>query len=543
MRVKCRPPLRSLTGQLALAVVAASLSFSGCQTPAVDHSAAVATGFNANHMPAADRSNATSPGAPSDTTASAGCEAKSSATPTSASSNESLIVENLNLGHREAALNRLEQAAAYYRRVLEIQPDNAVANHRLAVIADKQHDYARAEHYYLTALHREPRDADLLSDLGYSYMLQGRRGESERCLTAATQLDPSHGKALHNLSLLYAANGDYDRSFDALRRAVGDSQARIKIATLFPNGRPQSNDKEAVVASFQPMDSSEGSAPAAINVANPTSPASPSPVAAAGTTPTAPSSRSLDGRVPDNEINDRFAAIDRESPPTPSMASSGPAATTNSPQTAMPANGGAPAQAAPGTDPLSSMPLWSPGGSTLQTGKPPSAFEFDNPQPATAQAPPPQRPRIVATDVTPADDNSKSPTIVSRRDALSAFDAELQKEKANGTSRTNSNGTATRDPLIVDRTQDFSTDPSDPTKPAVSGSHPPPFNPAPSIQIQPRSNPAPLFEPLEDFGPGNDFAPGDKPGVPAWTGTNGGTAAPAANGSSGGPVIRPGSSN
>ena len=120
------------------------------------------------------------------------------------------------------------------------------------MIADKKRDFARAEHYYLTALRHDSRNPDLLGDLGYSYLLQGRREESERYLLAATRIDPTHSKALHNLSLLYAMNGDYDRSFDALRRAVGESEARVKIARLFPNGRPAATDGETMIATFEP---------------------------------------------------------------------------------------------------------------------------------------------------------------------------------------------------------------------------------------------------------------------------------------------------
>lgn len=528
MRVNCRIPRRSLTGPFAMGVVAACLLFSGCQTPPFDHADTASTGFNANHMPTTDRQIASTAGAPSTTTSTAASETSSPATPSSAAGNDALVVENLNLGHREAALNRLEQAEAYYRRVLEIQPDNSVANHRLAVIADKKHDYARAEHYYLTALQREPRNPDLLSDLGYSYLLQGRRQDSERCLVAATGLDPSHAKALHNLSVLYAMNNDYDRSFDALRRAVGESEARVKIASLFPKGRPDTGDKEAVVASFQPMDSSGFGPAAGQPVTN-----------AAGSKPPDSIPRYASGRVPDSEINDRFAAIDQEQTPASVSTSTGIAPTSGAPQTAMAANGGAPAQAAPGTDPLASMPLWSPGGSTLPTGKPPSAFEFDDPHAVSAQAPP-QRPRVVATDITPADDNLRSPTILSRRDALSAFDAELEKEKAAGGGHVESNPAAARDPLIVDRTQ---TLPGDASKPPAGATSPAPFDSTSPIRIEPRSTPAPLFEPLDDFGPGNDFAPSDKAAVPQWPGTNGGAAAPAGNSSDAGPVIRPGSSN
>ena len=162
------------------------------------------------------------------------------------------IAEDLNRAHREAALHHDEQAEIYYRRVLERQPDQPVANHRLAVLADRRKDFATSEALYLTALRSDGKNPDLLNDLGYSYFLQGRRQESERWLLAATQINPTHERALRNLSRLYAAMGDYDRSLEALKRAVGAAEARIQIARLFPNGRPEVADGDTVIASFEP---------------------------------------------------------------------------------------------------------------------------------------------------------------------------------------------------------------------------------------------------------------------------------------------------
>jgi Flp pilus assembly protein TadD len=558
MRVSFRLPHRLRTGQLALAVVATFVLFTGCQTPPFEHVDSACTGFNANHMPTGDPPNASTASTSSTTAASttaasttaasttaAASETSSSGTSTTATGNEALIVENLNLGHREAALNRLDQAEAYYRRVLELQPDNSVANHRLAVIADKKHDYARAEHYYLTALQREPRNPDLLSDVGYSYLLQGRREDSERCLIAATRLDPAHAKALHNLSLLYASNGDYDRAFDALRRALGENEARAQIARLFPKGRPQTNDKDAMVASFQPMESSDRGPATTVDAGDVTATTTNAPTMnAPPLAPQASSSRSAGGRIPDDEINDRFAAIDRESPPV-SQSTALPSAPANGAPAATSSNGtdAAPVSAVPGADPLASMPLWSPGGSSAQKGKPPSAFEFDGSQPAPAQAPQPQRPRVVATEISPVEDSSKSPMILSRRDALTAFDAELQKETAVGGGHTASNGAAAGGPLIVNGNQQISGAAANPGKPTGDGSSPPPFSATTPMQIQPRTTPMPLFEPLDDFGPGNDFGPNDKVTVPTWPGTNGQGTAPAGNSAEAGPVIHPGSPN
>lgn len=366
-----------------------------------------------------------------------------------------LVAQNLSRGHREAAMNRPEQAEFYYRRVLDLEPENSAAHHRLAVIADKRRDYGLAERHYLAALRGDAKNPDLLSDLGYSYFLQGRHEECQRYLLTATRLDPSHSKALHNLSLVYASQGDYDRSFDALRRAVGESEARSKIARLFPNGRSKTPDAETVVASFQAAKPVEDKSllpagpadRAATSELLPHSSDALPPIPRTFMQPghvqsdpafghaTAPRGISLD-RVPDSQINDVFAAIDRETPAESRATQSEPAATdsadlpkaTTAP--ASPSTDGrvsqrvassvralsrdsnvepervAPTppraryefrelQAPPGADPLASMPLW-PSGEDRRQRRP------DPAPPSTTDDSPSATPQVRTTDPQPS---------------------------------------------------------------------------------------------------------------------------------------------
>jgi Flp pilus assembly protein TadD len=575
MRLTRRWQHRSRAGLIALATLSACALTAGCQGPPFEHVDGASTTFNANHIPTVDgQASAAASGSHAETSATAAGDSAKLPPQSSAVGNDALIVENLNLGHREAALNRLDQAEVYYRRVLEIQPNNATANHRLAVIADKNRDFARAEHYYLTALRRDARDPDLLSDLGYSYLLQGRREDSERCLLAATRLDPSHPKALHNLSLLYAMSGDYDRSFDALRRAVGEDEARVKIARLFPNGRPQSAKGDAMIASFQPWEPRDGGSPAPVDAAavnsatadstTATQMTAPQPATASsepGTVATfdsnaapptaAPPARvpsAASGRVPDSEINEIFAAIDREPPQDQPAGSTVPA-----PAAVLPAPAGAPGagsassdtaplQAKPGADPLASMPMWSPPAASLSPPqKSAAAFELDDAAPSPAPAT--QHPRAIATGIMPASDSSSSPRGSDQGDAMSQFEAELKKDKPANGGLTNSNGAIAREPLIVARPSNVPSGGGDQAKPVDDGTWPAPYGSAPPIRIEPRSNPAALFEPVEGFGPTNDFAPGDNGSTPAWPITNGSAAPPSGNATASGPVIRPRPSN
>ncbi|QDT38943.1 tetratricopeptide repeat protein [Stratiformator vulcanicus] len=106
------------------------------------------------------------------------------------------------------------------------------AHHRLAVAADLQGDFAAADHHYDAALRERPQDADLLSDIGYSYLLRSDYPASERYLHTALSIEPHHERAAHNLSLLYAKLGDFGRAESVLSAIVSPAEIRTRMAVL-----------------------------------------------------------------------------------------------------------------------------------------------------------------------------------------------------------------------------------------------------------------------------------------------------------------------
>jgi Tfp pilus assembly protein PilF len=407
------------------------------------------------------------------------------------------ITEQLNRGHRETAAKHYEQAEVCYRSVLELEPDNAIANHRLAVLADRRGDFATSEKCYLIALKREPNDPDLLSDLGYSYLLQGRPTESERCLFAALRANPLHQKARDNLGLLYAKQGDRERAFEMVKRSVGEAEARSRLAQFFPPAQPAVRAEDTFTASFSPASSPAAAADVKPAAATPlpdvaqSSPSPPRAVEPAGTADQSPLERQIalmmeqerqraiqerlkreagasqiappaqvpapretlttsidtepvphpaarplpasdivnvdrsaepvasppvvpSGRVPDDRINDAFAAIDREG--TENAGAPSPPADNAPSQDNAPAQSVAPtpwrnptAEAtthfAPqqSTNPLASMPLWPAQSPT----RPAAAFQGTtsaatmSPSAEVAPPAPVARPKIVVAPTPP----------------------------------------------------------------------------------------------------------------------------------------------
>jgi tetratricopeptide (TPR) repeat protein len=224
----------------------------GCQGPQLDRLDGSTSTYSSGE-PIVDNGPPPAHPAAHDSSAATGADELAQARPI----NEAAIAENLNSGHREAALNHDAEAEAYYRKALDLDPDNPLANHRLAILADRRSDFAVSERCYLKALSHEPNNADLLSDLGYSYFLQGRTRESERCLQAAVRANPLHQMALENLSLLYAKLGDRERTFEVLKRSLGESAARTRLAQLFPPNRAAVPEDETFTASFAPFSAHE----------------------------------------------------------------------------------------------------------------------------------------------------------------------------------------------------------------------------------------------------------------------------------------------
>ena len=74
-----------------------------------------------------------------------------------------------------------------FQAVLDGDPNSAAALQGMGIVADLSQDWPAAEHYYSRALSFKPNDADLINNLGYSYLLQNRLAEATQTLTARSR--------------------------------------------------------------------------------------------------------------------------------------------------------------------------------------------------------------------------------------------------------------------------------------------------------------------------------------------------------------------
>lgn len=168
-----------------------------------------------------------------------------------AATDESMVLNELNLAYDADRVGNFEKAQGYYQRVLARDPNNFEALHRLGILEDKKQNFPAAESYYLSALKLDPSNSDLLSDIGYSYMLQGRDDYGERYLREALKYQPGHVRSLDHLGWFYGRTGQYDQALALFRMTGSEAQAQLKFAQLFPDVDPSQTVTQASVAPKQ----------------------------------------------------------------------------------------------------------------------------------------------------------------------------------------------------------------------------------------------------------------------------------------------------
>lgn len=131
-----------------------------------------------------------------------------------------------------------DDARIQYETVLSLEPHHATAHHMLGRISDLSGKFDESERHYLEALSANREDGYLLSDLGFSYLLQGRLDEARTYLTQAITHEPDLAIAKVNLAAVYAYGGDQRGALAWLRQVGSEQQAQETLASITSKPAP-----------------------------------------------------------------------------------------------------------------------------------------------------------------------------------------------------------------------------------------------------------------------------------------------------------------
>jgi Flp pilus assembly protein TadD len=137
-----------------------------------------------------------------------------------------------------------EQAEQMYCALLQKAPQDARVHHRLAVLAVKKADFAKADEQFRLARTFAPPTAELLSDIGYSCYLQQQFPQAEETLRAALNLEPTCATAINNLALVLGREGRFQESLDLFKRTNSEAEAYANLAYVFSQNGKTAQAKE-----------------------------------------------------------------------------------------------------------------------------------------------------------------------------------------------------------------------------------------------------------------------------------------------------------
>ncbi len=141
----------------------------------------------------------------------------------------------------------LPAAREAYARIVEGQPLNSVALHRLAVVCTLQGDHAAAAEAYNRALQLTPKDVELLTDAGYACYVRQEYEAAEALLKLALRYDPAEPRASNNLGLVLGMAGKPTEALAAFERSQTPAMAQKSLAQV----HRQRGDLDQAAACYQ----------------------------------------------------------------------------------------------------------------------------------------------------------------------------------------------------------------------------------------------------------------------------------------------------
>jgi Tfp pilus assembly protein PilF len=126
----------------------------------------------------------------------------------------------------------LIQAREMYLKILDHNPQNVQAYHRLGVVWTRLGKPDEAMLYYQRAVELDPDNSDLLSDFGYALFLNDDSETAVEALEQALALDPNHKRSIGNLAMVRGYQGHFKKCLSLFREVVPESKAYANLAYI-----------------------------------------------------------------------------------------------------------------------------------------------------------------------------------------------------------------------------------------------------------------------------------------------------------------------
>lgn len=119
----------------------------------------------------------------------------------------------INMGYSLTAQGKDEQAIKYYKKALELDPDNVVAHGNLGNAYSTKRDFENAKKHLEYVTRRYPEYVEGWINLGVFYGEEGNKLDQElNCFKEAIKLDPSRPQIWRNIGNIYRTKRKFEEA-------------------------------------------------------------------------------------------------------------------------------------------------------------------------------------------------------------------------------------------------------------------------------------------------------------------------------------------
>jgi Tfp pilus assembly protein PilF len=125
-----------------------------------------------------------------------------------------------------------KDAILYYEKVRTMDPKAPGMAWKLGVLHTRQEEFAKAMEEFKVAYEEDPKNSDLLNDVGYGCYQGGKWTEAESWFRRALDVNPKNTRAQVNLGLAVGQQGKFQAAFDLFRPVIGEASAYHNLGML-----------------------------------------------------------------------------------------------------------------------------------------------------------------------------------------------------------------------------------------------------------------------------------------------------------------------
>ena len=140
--------------------------------------------------------------------------------------------QRLQMARQYEREGKLREAEQLYSELLRAYPRNPTLAHRLGVVHTRLGDHPKAAAAFERAHILTPKDASLLSDMGYSEYLRGDLTAAAEHLEQALERNDDNKRAANNLGLVYAHQGRFDEALKQFEKFQSEAESLVCLAKV-----------------------------------------------------------------------------------------------------------------------------------------------------------------------------------------------------------------------------------------------------------------------------------------------------------------------